>query len=98
MKKDEVTTVRISQDTRMMLLAEIRRLAEWCEQNPDADMRDNLDNHNPACEEISLDRFIQHLLEQRSRHRERKRKSRRGGAARRNPSRQAVENAGRADR
>lgn len=96
MKKDEVCSVRVSLDTRMMLLAEIRRLADWCEKHPDCDIRDNLDNRNPACEEISVDRFLRHLLEQRQGHRERRRKYRRARAGHRNPSRRSVENAGRA--
>lgn len=91
---DEVTSLRVSIYTRQRLREAIRRLAQWCETAGDKDMRDNVDNKNPACEEISMDRFLNHLLDQREGKRERERRYKRGRAGRRKPSRQAVENAG----
>lgn len=90
----EVCSLRVKYETRERLRTAIKAMADWCHLHPACDIRDNLDNHNIACEEISFDRFLNHLLDQREAKHERSRKHKRARARRRKPSRASVERIG----
>jgi hypothetical protein len=64
--------VRVRESTHALLVGEIRRLADAMERGCTKDERDNMDNHNPRCYELTLDALIIKLVKARLRHRQRR--------------------------